>query len=322
MSTASYIGRVGGLAVALGVGTAIVTGQGVAYATPSTGGEDSQNTQDAEGQGGTTAVKDTDTRGPGKIDLKFPASPMSSDAIGPMTRRPAPSRPHRSSSACPTRRSESPTRSRTQPAQSIRRQQRRAHASRSGGSSSLADRIAAGTGGVTAPAPPDNSAAIQTNNVVANQFANPVAAAKDWMASPRALAGRAVDTPTVPRLSTLWTPPRILAPLGTMKAVAGYLADHWQYQSVDDSAQRLQSVGRQFADSARGGHAPRIRNGRGGTSRDRCRLVRVSAATGADDGLAHICAGPLPGARRHHRHKRRNADRAHLPRRKSTERRR
>ena len=38
MSTASYIGRVGGLAVALGVGTAIVTGQGVAYATPSTGG--------------------------------------------------------------------------------------------------------------------------------------------------------------------------------------------------------------------------------------------------------------------------------------------
>ncbi|MCG7595983.1 CocE/NonD family hydrolase [Mycobacterium sp. PSTR-4-N] len=32
MSAASYIGRVGGLAIALGVGTAIITGQGVAYA--------------------------------------------------------------------------------------------------------------------------------------------------------------------------------------------------------------------------------------------------------------------------------------------------
>ena len=34
MGAASYIGRIGGLAVALGVGTAIITGQGVAYATP------------------------------------------------------------------------------------------------------------------------------------------------------------------------------------------------------------------------------------------------------------------------------------------------
>ena len=33
MSAARYIGRIGGLAVALGVGTAIVTGQGIANAT-------------------------------------------------------------------------------------------------------------------------------------------------------------------------------------------------------------------------------------------------------------------------------------------------
>ena len=32
MSAASYVGRVGGLAIALGIGTAIITGQGVAYA--------------------------------------------------------------------------------------------------------------------------------------------------------------------------------------------------------------------------------------------------------------------------------------------------
>ena len=33
MNAASYIGRVGGLAVAFGVGTAIITGQGIAVAT-------------------------------------------------------------------------------------------------------------------------------------------------------------------------------------------------------------------------------------------------------------------------------------------------
>ena len=167
-------------------------------------------------------MKDTDTRGPGKIDLKLPRL---SDVIGRHRAddtTPSSSRPHRSSSACPTRRSESPTRSRTQPAQSIPETttSRARHRARAGRPHWL---IASppGPGGFTAPAPPDNSAAIQTNNVVANQFANPVAAAKDWMASPRALAGRAVDTPTVPRLSTLWTPPRILAPLGTMKAAPG-----------------------------------------------------------------------------------------------------
>ncbi len=62
----------------------------------------------------------------------------------------------------------------------------------------------------------------QTNNVVSNQFVNRAAAVKDWIASPRALAGRSVDpTPTVPAPTPLWTPQQILAPFGTMKATPG-----------------------------------------------------------------------------------------------------
>ena len=49
MGAASYIGRIGGLAVSLGVGTAIITGQGVAYATPD-GGSQSSGSQDGSSQ--------------------------------------------------------------------------------------------------------------------------------------------------------------------------------------------------------------------------------------------------------------------------------
>ena len=101
--------------------------------------------------------------------------------------------------------------------------------SRSGGSSSLtaephsrppaarAERLAART---TLPDPSSTDSDADTNNVVANQFVNKAPAIKDWLASPRAAAGRAADTaPPVPTQSSLWTPPRILnAPLFTMKA--------------------------------------------------------------------------------------------------------
>ena len=79
MRAASYIGRVGGLAVALGVGTAIFTGAGVAHATE---GDDSGAAPAGQEQGGggtTTAVKDTDAGDPGKIDFKLPRL---SDIIG------------------------------------------------------------------------------------------------------------------------------------------------------------------------------------------------------------------------------------------------
>ena len=70
MSAASYIGRIGGLAVALGVGTAIVTGQGIAIATAD--GEPSpDNSQTGDGSGDNTgAVEDNATDDLGKIEVK------------------------------------------------------------------------------------------------------------------------------------------------------------------------------------------------------------------------------------------------------------
>jgi ABC-2 type transport system ATP-binding protein len=51
MGAASYIGRIGGLAMALGVGAAIITGHGVAYATPD-GGSQSGGSQHGGSQNG------------------------------------------------------------------------------------------------------------------------------------------------------------------------------------------------------------------------------------------------------------------------------
>ncbi|HEX7430335.1 MAG TPA: CocE/NonD family hydrolase, partial [Mycobacterium sp.] len=54
------------------------------------------------------------------------------------------------------------------------------------------------------------------DNVVANQFVNRAPALKDWMASPRAVAGRAADTLTVSGQTSLWTPPRNLTPVRSL----------------------------------------------------------------------------------------------------------
>jgi ABC-2 type transport system ATP-binding protein len=219
MSAASYIGRVGGLAVALGIGTAIVTGQGVANATT-----DGENAAAGDDQGTTTtADKAPDSGDPGKIEVKLPRL---SDVIGR----------HRADDTTPTsttatsivKRLSDATKQVTDALENAAGAVDRdgtavRTTSRTGGSSSLSDRLAARAATRT-PAPGAAAAAaqegaIQSNNVVANQFVNQVAAAKDWIASSRIAAGRAeVDTPTVPQPSPLWTPPRILAPLGTMKA--------------------------------------------------------------------------------------------------------
>ena len=76
MGAASHIGRVGGLAVALGIGTAILTGQGVANATT-----DGENSDSGSGDGGTSATENNDTGsgGLGKIDRNLPSL---SDIIG------------------------------------------------------------------------------------------------------------------------------------------------------------------------------------------------------------------------------------------------
>ena len=70
MNAASYIGRVGGLAVALGVGTAIITGQGIAVATAD-GDTPPDNSQTGDGSGDDTAtVNDNAPDDVGKIAVK------------------------------------------------------------------------------------------------------------------------------------------------------------------------------------------------------------------------------------------------------------
>ena len=53
MGAARYVGRIGGLAVALGVGTAVITGQGVAYADEPNDSNDSVNTTNTDTGGST-----------------------------------------------------------------------------------------------------------------------------------------------------------------------------------------------------------------------------------------------------------------------------
>ncbi|MGD9621416.1 MAG: CocE/NonD family hydrolase [Mycolicibacterium sp.] len=55
MSAARYVGRVGGLAVAFGVGTAVLTGYGVASADTTSGGESSSTSQGSATSGGMSA---------------------------------------------------------------------------------------------------------------------------------------------------------------------------------------------------------------------------------------------------------------------------
>ena len=63
MGASRYVGRVGGLAVALGVGTAILTGQGVAYADTGTSDQSSVTAK------GTEAGPATDARPKNRLKL-------------------------------------------------------------------------------------------------------------------------------------------------------------------------------------------------------------------------------------------------------------
>ncbi len=229
MGAASYIGRIGGLAVALGVGTAIITGQGVANATPSTGGEGPQTeTVSGENENQTTGAVQDSTGGPRKVDVKLPRL---SDIIGR----------HRADATTPTSATATSIVKRLSDAAdeaakrvsdalgnaagAVEGDDAAARtASRSNGSSSLSDRLAARAERLAAGAPSPEDAlkdgVSQTNNVVTNQFVNKSPAVKDWLASPRVAAGRAVDIAApVSTQTSLWTPQRILtAPLATMKA--------------------------------------------------------------------------------------------------------
>ena len=219
MRAASHIGRVGGLAVALGVGTAIFTGAGVAHATE---GDDSGTApagQD-QGGGGTTVVKDSESSGPGKIDFRLPRL---SDIIG--RHRADATTPNSNTANSIVKRLSDAAKRVTDAIENAAEADNTVVRSTttSTGGSSLRDRRDARTERVDAqastPQTLSESGAAATNNVVANQFVNRAAAVKDWIASPLAVAGRSVDT--TPSTTTLWTPPRILAPFGTMKATPG-----------------------------------------------------------------------------------------------------
>ena len=228
MNAASYIGRVGGLAVALGVGTAIITGQGIAVATAD-GDTPPDNSQTGHGSGDHTAtVNDNTPDDVGKIAVK---PSRIADIIGR----------HRATDTTPSSVTATSIVKRLSDAaeDAVKRvtdaMQNAAGAttngdkttqlttSRLGVSSSLADRRAARAERLAArTTPPDPSSTdgdADTNNVVANQFVSKAPTIKDWLASPRAAAGRAADTAGTVSTKSLWTPPRILnAPLLTMKA--------------------------------------------------------------------------------------------------------
>lgn len=89
MGTGVYVGRVGGLAVALGIGAAMTTGQGVAWATPTSGADKDSSTQegaakpgDDSGQGD-GARRSTRAKGP----LAKLAERLRTNATGPRTDR-------------------------------------------------------------------------------------------------------------------------------------------------------------------------------------------------------------------------------------------
>src|SRR5262249_41035550 len=64
-NSAAYVGRVGGLAVALGIGTAVFTGHGVALADTADGGSGPKAADSSEGQSGPATGKPAESGGRG-----------------------------------------------------------------------------------------------------------------------------------------------------------------------------------------------------------------------------------------------------------------
>ena len=218
MNAASYIGRVGGLAVAFGVGTAIITGQGIAVATAD-GDTPSDNSQTGDGSGNTTAtVNDNAPDDVGKIIVKpsgtadvtgrhsaTDTTPTSVTATSIVKRLSdsAEDAVKRVTDVLQNAAGATTTGDKNTPLTTSSSGQSSSHANR------RAERLAARTT-LPDPSPIDSGA----DNVVANGFVNRAPAIKDWLASPPA------DTaPPVSTQPSLWTPPRILdAPLFTMRA--------------------------------------------------------------------------------------------------------
>jgi ABC-2 type transport system ATP-binding protein len=81
MGASRYIGRIGGLAVVLGVGTAVFTGYGVAWAEPGSGSASSTGTQTSAGAGSTT-TSTSDSPGAAVSKGRAKHSPWASGRAG------------------------------------------------------------------------------------------------------------------------------------------------------------------------------------------------------------------------------------------------
>jgi ABC-2 type transport system ATP-binding protein len=199
MGAARYIGRVGGLAVALGVGTAIVTGQGVASAT--TGSDDKSTTEAPSTTNGSDPGTSTDNGG-----VKIKKAPRLADILG-KHHADATTAGSSLATSIVDRLTQKPTKKTQLP--------------------SLQDRIAAhksdnGTQTDTDPVNNDVS-----NDVITSQVVVDKPAVKphvlDWLSSPSVVAGR-TEKPTKP-LSSLWTPPsaQSIAPLQAPQRISSLI---------------------------------------------------------------------------------------------------
>jgi len=226
MGAARYIGRIGGLAVALGIGTAIVTGQGVAYATP-TEGDTQGGTQTGSDTGDTTGTTpDTGAGAVATIDDKKP--PRLSDIFG--RHRATDTTPSSVTATSIVKRlsdaAETTVKRVTDalqnaagavdPADSAKTTTPRSVGSVTDRHAARAERVIER---ITPPAVADDGDD-QTAGAVATDVIGRASVVKDWLASPPVAAGRAVTAPApAPTISSLWTPPSLpTTPTATVTA--------------------------------------------------------------------------------------------------------
>src|SRR5262245_53079334 len=92
MGAAAYVGRVGGLAVALGVGVAIATGQGIAWADTGDPSSSTSGTSSASGSTDSSTPESTQTSGKSSTTTTTVTSATESSGITPGSSDPAPER--------------------------------------------------------------------------------------------------------------------------------------------------------------------------------------------------------------------------------------
>lgn len=196
MSAASYIGRVGGLAIALGVGTAIITGQGVAYADDTGTSVSRPSQSQTDSPRGDSATLDKRPLGKHRSTERTTLSDTVkgiADRVGEERQKRAEARADDADSV-----DESP-RSRA----GDRRQKRT--------ETVAGQQDSAKTEGVSAPAADPEPAAAKPRVL-------------SWLQTPRAVAGR--QQAAEPRVqTTLWTPPAQVAQEAPVRTVvAGLLS--------------------------------------------------------------------------------------------------